>query len=42
MYTEEGEKLKKLLDLENEPVAIKWSVREPRNIKKEEGKSRFC
>ncbi len=37
-----GEKLKELLDLKNEPVAIKWSVREPRDIKKEEGKSRFC
>lgn len=37
-----GEKLKELLKLENEPVAIKWSVKEPRNIKKEEGKSRFC
>jgi uncharacterized protein (DUF169 family) len=42
MYTKQGEKLKKLLDLEKEPVAIKWSVREPRNIPKEEGKSRFC
>jgi uncharacterized protein (DUF169 family) len=42
MYTEQGEKLEKLLDLETEPVAIKWSVREPRNIPREEGKSRFC
>jgi uncharacterized protein (DUF169 family) len=37
-----GEKLKEILKLEKEPVAIKWSVREPKNIKKEEGKSRFC
>ena len=37
-----GEKLKEILKLEREPVAIKWSVREPKNIKKEEGKSRFC
>jgi uncharacterized protein (DUF169 family) len=42
MNTKLGEKLKELLKLENEPVAIKWSVKEPRNIKKEEGKSRFC
>jgi uncharacterized protein (DUF169 family) len=37
-----GDKLKEILKLEREPVAIKWSVREPKNIKKEEGKSRFC
>lgn len=37
-----GEKLKEILKLEREPVAITWSVREPKNIKKEEGKSRFC
>ncbi len=37
-----SEKLKLILKLEREPVAIKWSVRAPRNIKKEEGKSRFC
>lgn len=37
-----GEKLKEILKLEREPVAIKWSIREPKNIKKEEGKSRFC
>jgi uncharacterized protein (DUF169 family) len=37
-----GEKLKEILKLERDPVAIKWSVREPKNIKKEEGKSRFC
>jgi uncharacterized protein (DUF169 family) len=42
MYMELGEKLKELLELENEPVAIKWSVREPRDVQKEEGKSRFC
>jgi uncharacterized protein (DUF169 family) len=37
-----GVKLKEILKLEREPVAIKWSVRKPKNIKKEEGKSRFC
>ncbi|EKF85978.1 DUF169 domain-containing protein [Methanobacterium formicicum] len=37
-----GDDLNQLLKLENEPVAIKWSVNEPKNIKKEEGKSRFC
>jgi len=37
-----GNNLNQLLKLENEPVAIKWSVNEPENIKKEEGKSRFC
>jgi len=41
-YNELGKKLNELLKLENEPVAIKWSVREPRNVEKEEGKSRFC
>ena len=41
-YNELGEKLNELLKLENEPVAIKWSVKEPKNIEKEEGKSRFC
>lgn len=41
-YTELGDKLKELLKLENDPVAIKWSVKEPRDIEKEEGKSRFC
>ena len=37
-----GERLKKLLGLENEPVAIKWSIKEPENIVKEDEKSRFC
>jgi uncharacterized protein (DUF169 family) len=37
-----GEKLNELLKLENEPVAIKWSVNDPKNVKKEEGKSSFC
>jgi uncharacterized protein (DUF169 family) len=41
-YKELGEKLKNTLNLEREPVAIKWSVKEPRNIDKEQGKSRFC
>ena len=34
--------LKELLNMENEPVAIKWSVNEPNNFTKEEGKSSFC
>lgn len=42
MFKELGEKLKELLELDNEPVAIKWSVREPINIEKEQEKSRFC
>jgi uncharacterized protein (DUF169 family) len=41
-YKDLGEKLTEILKMEREPVAIKWSVREPRNIKKEEVKSRFC
>lgn len=41
-YQELGEELKKILKLEREPVALKWVSREPRNISKEEGKSRFC
>lgn len=41
-YNKLGEKLKEILKLENEPVAIKWSVKEPRNVEKENGKSRFC
>ena len=35
-------KLKTILKLERDPVAIKWSVKEPKKIPKEEGKSRFC
>lgn len=42
MNKEVGERLKKLLKLEKKPVAIKWSVRKPRNIEKEKEKSRFC
>lgn len=42
MDNELGKKLKEILKLENEPVAIKWSVKEPKNVEKEEGKSRFC
>ena len=42
MYQELGQKLINILGLENTPVAIKWSVREPRNFEKEKGKSRFC
>jgi uncharacterized protein (DUF169 family) len=37
-----GDDLNQLLKLENEPVAIKWSVNEPKNMEKEECKSRFC
>ena len=42
MYKELGKKLKELLDLNKEPVAIKWSTKIPTDIKREEGKSRFC
>ncbi len=42
MYQELGQKLIDILGLERQPVAIKWSVREPRNIEKEKGESRFC
>ena len=41
-YNELGKKLNELLKLENQPVAIKWSVKEPKNVEKEENKSRFC
>lgn len=41
-YSELGEKLIELLKLENEPVAIKWSVKKPEDMAKENGKSRFC
>ncbi|MBZ2165654.1 DUF169 domain-containing protein [Methanobacterium spitsbergense] len=41
-YNEFGEKLNEFLKLENEPVAIKWSVKEPKNVEKEEEKSSFC
>ncbi|HTX61677.1 MAG TPA: DUF169 domain-containing protein [Methanobacterium sp.] len=34
--------LRDILRLERDPVAIKWSVKEPRNITREKGKSRFC
>ena len=37
-----GEKLNEFLKLDNEPVAIKWSVKDPKNVEKEEGKSSFC
>lgn len=42
MYNEIGEKLKELLKIEREPVAIKWSVKTSKNIPKEKSKSRFC
>lgn len=41
-YKKLGEKLKNILKLEREPVAMKWVSREPRNIPKENEKSRFC
>ena len=41
-YNKLGNKLNELLKLKNEPVAIKWSVKEPKNVGKEESKSRFC
>jgi len=34
--------LNELLKLKNEPVAIKWSAEEPKNVEKENGKSSFC
>ncbi|HMK53564.1 MAG TPA: DUF169 domain-containing protein [Methanobacteriaceae archaeon] len=37
-----GEKLKKILKLNREPVAIKWSFKEPKKIPREDEKSRFC
>jgi len=37
-----GKKLKTVLKLKREPVAIKWVSREPRNIPKASEKSRFC
>ena len=37
-----AEELKTILKLEREPVAIKWVSREPKNIPKEDKKSRFC
>ena len=42
LYKELGHELIDILGLQKLPVAIKWSVREPRNIEKEAGKSRFC
>ena len=42
MFNKLGVKLKELLDLENEPVAIKWSLKEPIDIEKENERSRFC
>ena len=42
MHQEIGDKLKQILKLDQDPVAIKWSVRAPKNIPKEEGKSKFC
>lgn len=41
-YQDLGQRLIDILGLERRPVAIKWSVREPRNIEKMTGKSRFC
>lgn len=42
IYQELGQNLIDILGLERAPVAIKWSVKEPRNIGKLTGKSRFC
>lgn len=39
---EMNNELRDLLKLDNEVVAINWSVKEPDNIEKETGKSRFC
>jgi len=37
-----GKTLKNILKLEREPVAIKWSFKEPKRIPEEKEKSRFC
>lgn len=37
-----GKKLNELLKLKNGPVAIKWTVNDPKNVDREEGKSSFC
>ena len=42
LHRELGEKLKNILKLKREPVAIKWVSREPKDIPREEDKSRFC
>jgi uncharacterized protein (DUF169 family) len=41
-YNELWEKLNEFLKLENEPVAITWSVEEPKDVEREEAKSSFC
>ncbi len=41
-YNELGNNLSELLKLDNDAVAITWSVNEPENMKKADGKSRFC
>ncbi|WP_281774458.1 DUF169 domain-containing protein [Methanobacterium formicicum] len=41
-YKELGRRLKDILKLKREPVALKWVSREPRDIPREEEKSRFC
>ncbi|MEN6592113.1 MAG: DUF169 domain-containing protein [Methanobacterium sp.] len=41
-FKESGEELKSILKLERDPVAIKWSLKEPKNVEKENEKSRFC
>lgn len=41
-YVELGKELTEIMNLENEPVAIKWSVKEPDDIEKEENGSKFC
>jgi len=41
-FIEMRNELKDLLKLENEAVAINWSVKEPADIEKEIDKSRFC
>lgn len=41
-FKELDNKFKELLELKRTPVAIKWEVKEPTNIKKEENKTTFC
>ncbi|MDR2545585.1 MAG: DUF169 domain-containing protein [Methanobrevibacter sp.] len=41
-FKELNNKFKELLELEKTPVAIKWDVKEPNNINKEDRKTTFC
>jgi len=41
-FKESGEELKSILKLERDPVAIKWSLKEPKNVENENENLRFC